>query len=156
MAELPINEKTIDRLINAAKQHGEDSEPDHEVGDLQDYLRAAWRIMSPAQRLQFMKDDAVRDVAEIETTRIFEEIDEALESIPHNSIAEMEQHTEAVSLLSEADTYLREIRAENLDGSEPALGKLLDQTTNYWVKIGVFQSAQVNEEDQGDTPSLGA
>lgn len=33
----------------------------------------------------------------------------------------------ALELLAEADAYLREIRAENLDGSEPALGELLDR-----------------------------
>lgn len=33
-----------------------------------------------------------------------------------------------LSLANELDEYLREIRAENLDGSEPELGKLLEKS----------------------------
>lgn len=39
--------------LDAAKQHGEDSEPDHEVGDLQAFLTVAWSLMSPSQRREF-------------------------------------------------------------------------------------------------------
>jgi hypothetical protein len=42
----------------------------------------------------------------------------------------------AITLLEELDSYLREIRAENLDGSEPALGTLLDQTAAFWTALG--------------------
>lgn len=48
----------IETYIKAAQQHGEDDEPDHEVGDLQDILRVAWEIMTPDQRERFAKDDA--------------------------------------------------------------------------------------------------
>lgn len=41
-----------ERLINAAKNHGMDSEPDHEVGDLQDILRTCFEVMSIEQRKQ--------------------------------------------------------------------------------------------------------
>lgn len=44
----------IERVIRAAEQHGTNSEPDHEVGDLQDLLRSAWSLMSPDQRDQLM------------------------------------------------------------------------------------------------------
>lgn len=43
-------QRDIEDFIKAAEKHGEDSHPDHEVGDLQDLLRAAWEIMSPEQR----------------------------------------------------------------------------------------------------------
>jgi hypothetical protein len=36
-------------IIDQAKQHGEDSEPDHEVGDLQDSLSACLSIMTLPQ-----------------------------------------------------------------------------------------------------------
>lgn len=42
--------RDLEDFITAAKKHGEDSHPDHEVGDLQDLLRAAWEIMTPDQR----------------------------------------------------------------------------------------------------------
>lgn len=32
----------IEFYIETAETHGAESEPDHEVGDLQDFLRAAW------------------------------------------------------------------------------------------------------------------
>jgi hypothetical protein len=40
----------IENLITAAELHGQESEPDHEVGDLQDVLRTCWRLMSGDQR----------------------------------------------------------------------------------------------------------
>ena len=40
----------VEEIIAAAERHGEQSEPDHEVGDLQDALRAAWALLSPDQR----------------------------------------------------------------------------------------------------------
>lgn len=40
----------MERYIEAAQRHGEVSEPDHEVGDLQDMCRALWEILTPEQR----------------------------------------------------------------------------------------------------------
>lgn len=37
-------------IIKKAFQHGEDSEPDHEIGDLQDCLREALKLMTKTQR----------------------------------------------------------------------------------------------------------
>lgn len=39
-----------EKITEAAKQHGEDSEPDMEVGDLQEALYAAWKELDPAAR----------------------------------------------------------------------------------------------------------
>jgi hypothetical protein len=46
-------------LMEAARLHGENSEPDHEVGDLQDLFFACWRVMSPVQRALVLSDPAV-------------------------------------------------------------------------------------------------
>lgn len=54
----------VELLIEAAEQHGQDSEPDHEVGDLQTYLRAAWKVLTPEQKLEVLQDDAVVDTFE--------------------------------------------------------------------------------------------
>lgn len=51
----------LDLILNAAQAHGENSEPEHEVGDLQVVLRAAWRVMTPGQRVALLRD---ADVAE--------------------------------------------------------------------------------------------
>lgn len=52
----------IDDIIEAAANHGRDSEPDHEVGDLQDLLRVAWKIMTPQQRVRFWNDDTTNGI----------------------------------------------------------------------------------------------
>jgi len=54
---LPLLE--VEFYIDAAQKHGEDSEPDHEVGDLQDFLRRAWALMSPDQRVEFALSPSV-------------------------------------------------------------------------------------------------
>jgi hypothetical protein len=46
-------------LMEAARLHGENSEPDHEVGDLQDLFFACWRVMSPEQRALALSDPTV-------------------------------------------------------------------------------------------------
>jgi len=42
-------EDLYEKITNAAKRHGEESEPDHEVGDLQDALRISIEQMFPDQ-----------------------------------------------------------------------------------------------------------
>lgn len=54
----------LERLIEAARRHGEDSEPDHEVGDLQDILRAAWEQLTPDQRRRVIRSPEVSNVVE--------------------------------------------------------------------------------------------
>lgn len=51
-----------ERVITAAKQHGDDSEPEHEVGDLQDVVRAMWHLMAPHQRVAMMRMPEVQQV----------------------------------------------------------------------------------------------
>ena len=57
----------VEDLIGLAKKHGEDSEPDHEVGDLQDLLRAAWAQMTPEQRRAMLTEASVSNVVEAAT-----------------------------------------------------------------------------------------
>ena len=45
----PPSPEPLERLIDAARRHGELSEPDHEIGDLQAILRACWQRLTPAQ-----------------------------------------------------------------------------------------------------------
>lgn len=49
-------------LTEAARRHGENSEPDHEAGDLQDFFFACWLVMSPEQRALALSDPAVISV----------------------------------------------------------------------------------------------
>jgi hypothetical protein len=51
-------ENSVQRLIDAAAKHGQDSDPDHEVGDLQEFLRLAWELMTDEQceRLMALAD----------------------------------------------------------------------------------------------------
>jgi len=49
-------------LLEGARLHGENSDPDHEVGDLCDFLIACWSAMSPEQRALALSDPQVQDV----------------------------------------------------------------------------------------------
>lgn len=54
----------IEDVIRAAAAHGEDSEADMEVGDLQEALRAAWRCMDSGARSRFIASAEVNNVLE--------------------------------------------------------------------------------------------
>jgi hypothetical protein len=58
--EAPPNFNDPETFIDAATQHAEDDDPDHEVGDLQEYFRAAFELLSPEQKAAFLKDDRVQ------------------------------------------------------------------------------------------------
>lgn len=49
-------------LLDGALRHGLDSEPDHEVGDLQTFLIACWDEMTPEQRERALENDDVKRV----------------------------------------------------------------------------------------------
>jgi hypothetical protein len=51
----------IEDYLTAARIHGEDSEPDHEVGDLQDLLRTMWSMLTPEQRHTFAEQPKVHE-----------------------------------------------------------------------------------------------
>jgi hypothetical protein len=53
---------SMETYIAAAQRHGENSEPDHEVGDLQQYLRIAAEIMTDEQRHAFARNTEVLDL----------------------------------------------------------------------------------------------
>lgn len=44
-------------------------------------------------------------------------------------------HQQVLDLINELDEYLRQIRAENLDGSEPQLGELLEQSLTIRMQL---------------------
>lgn len=44
----------LKRILDAAAAHGCQSDPDHEVGDLQDALRAAWQLMTEGQQAKLL------------------------------------------------------------------------------------------------------
>jgi hypothetical protein len=54
--------RDVDTYTHAAFVHREESEGDHEVGDLQDLLRAAWALMTEDQRIEFLFTDEAKAV----------------------------------------------------------------------------------------------
>ena len=52
----------IEALFQAARIHGQESEPDHEVGDLQQALLAAWNLMDSQQKVAFMAHWSITDI----------------------------------------------------------------------------------------------
>ena len=65
MRDPNVGDDVIEELMAKAKQHGEDSEPDHEVGDLQDLLRLLWRHANPHCRRYFLDDPKMEDIREM-------------------------------------------------------------------------------------------
>lgn len=51
----------VETYLNAAFEHAENSEGDHEIGDLQTYLRKAFALMSTEQKRRFAHDSDVRE-----------------------------------------------------------------------------------------------
>jgi hypothetical protein len=54
----------VEHLLSVAQQHGEDSGTDYEVGDLQEFLRAAWALLSEQQKAAFFASPAVAQAYE--------------------------------------------------------------------------------------------
>ena len=52
----------IEFYLETAAMHGEASEPDHEVGDLQQLLRSMWGLLLPEQKLLFAHNPEVQAV----------------------------------------------------------------------------------------------
>lgn len=52
----------LEKLLNAADNHGIDSDPDHTIGDLQDLLRKAWALLPPSGKLQLLRSDEASNV----------------------------------------------------------------------------------------------
>lgn len=72
----------LEKLLTAADNHGEDDDPGHTVGDLQDLLRRSWSLMSVSQRFQLLRSDEVENLVECGARGEFEPedlLDEATE-----------------------------------------------------------------------------
>lgn len=73
-------EHDIETYISAAQQHGEDSEPDHEVGDLQDMLRVVWKLLTPQQKAAFRESEAALSTLEMGGSDYFTDEEEDSEA----------------------------------------------------------------------------
>lgn len=69
----------IGALIGGALTHGQNSEPGHQVGDLEDLLHACWTVMSTDQREKVLMSDAarnpLRELGWVEATLLAEDTD---------------------------------------------------------------------------------
>lgn len=45
----------LERILTAATKHGQDADPDMEVGDLQQLARDLWKVLTPKQRNHFVE-----------------------------------------------------------------------------------------------------
>lgn len=123
----------------AAQQHGQDSDPDHEVGDLQDMLRAMWAILTPAQRVAYAGSDAVRMVLQGALPNFDEDASQLLAELPKLVNEAMENRWDAP--LNLFTTTLKERIAE--DG--PTLVKLRDGS----LELIAYRAAQPDlDEDE--------
>jgi len=58
MSKTIPNMRKLQDILDAAERHGRESDPDHEVGDLQDMLRDAWKMLSKTQRSKLLLEAA--------------------------------------------------------------------------------------------------
>lgn len=121
---MSTQEKTtpdIETLIQAALDHGLDSEPDHEAGDLQNYLRDGWSLLTDDQRKSFLDQPRVKSAMEaaagkeLKVTKALLK-DDGLEK-----------------LLSIAEKH------GNDEGAEVEITDLQDMLRSCWVELTVDQ-----------------
>jgi hypothetical protein len=57
------NQELLAKLLNAAEEHGQESDTDHEVGDLRTILETCWKVMNPVQQIMVYNEhsDLVTD-----------------------------------------------------------------------------------------------
>lgn len=65
----------ISTYIEAADSHGEDQGYESQASDMRKFLRAAWEIMTPAQRVKFASDSDVQETFNIATAGDGEEFE---------------------------------------------------------------------------------
>lgn len=58
-----LNEN-LERVLEAAQAHGEEDDPEHEIGDLQGVIHAMWSVLTDDQKETVLAHDDVRDVLE--------------------------------------------------------------------------------------------
>lgn len=56
--------RLLETIIAAADQHGQDSEPEHQVGDLEDVARAMWKMLTPSQKVGLLNSREVESILE--------------------------------------------------------------------------------------------
>jgi hypothetical protein len=49
------DDELLQAIFQSAKEHGENSDPDHEVGDLQDIVSHLWQRADPEARYQIVR-----------------------------------------------------------------------------------------------------
>ncbi len=55
-------EPLLDAILQAAEAHGEESEPEMQVGDLEQALRVAWELLPGAERLKMVESFEVKEI----------------------------------------------------------------------------------------------
>lgn len=56
---MALNEKALSfykKIIKSAENHGQNSEPDHEIGDLQDALSTCMELLTEKQLAEFIEE----------------------------------------------------------------------------------------------------
>lgn len=54
----------VQRVLDAAQAHGEQSDHDHEVGDLQEVVRILWKLVPATKKYSAMADPNIRNLLE--------------------------------------------------------------------------------------------
>lgn len=82
----------LQKLIDAADAHGEDSDPDHTVGDLQGMLWTAWELLPSSGKKALLESNDVENVVDLGARGAF-----TVSDLLADLQAEMERKLEALN-----------------------------------------------------------
>lgn len=122
----------VETLIAASLQHGLDSEPDHEAGDLQDYFRAGWGILSSSQRTELLLHSRLKTALETATGKELHKIKKLLVDDDDKKIVAI------FAIFQEHG---------NDEGAEAEISDLQDSLRSCWDVLTLAQRTELLELD---------
>lgn len=105
-------------LVDAVETHGEAEGPEHMLGDIEQIIDAAWTLLTPSQRTDFMRDYRVRNVMECGMTE--GDIESFDSDEEHPDEAQVEAERAAIEAWWDACTqeekvdYIRDLLAQEV------------------------------------------
>lgn len=126
----------VDLIIEAAEAHGTNTEAEHEVGDLQNAMRAAWTIMNPSQRVGLLRSVGIAALLENElpASESGTPAKVRVDTVANDQLAAEAKRPTLYDLLVESFPGFRE-------GSDVNGGDLVDWCN---VNLGLFQSSALD------------
>lgn len=136
-----FSEFELSQILSAAEAHGLSSEPDHEVGDLQDVIRQMWRLFDLDQVKAFAEADAINEMVEWsgDPAILAEGLTGALEANANNNPASLlKARNEVLQVVLDA------AKAHGMESeSDMEIGDLQEVVRQMWGMMNPEQKKQI-------------